>query len=146
MCTGFLPDNIRFRLLVLLKVALQKIPSMALATIMLISRQNQCFLRLYCTLTIHSLLYLPQFCSVQTWRNTYSTNFHPIVFGPHVLPPPELTDSEEELPCHAPHTRILRGRPKKERYRRGEARQHAPRAQEHLCSTCGQPAHMLGPS
>lgn len=32
------------------------------------------------------LVFLPQFCLVQTWRDTYSTNFHPIVFGPMYFP------------------------------------------------------------
>jgi len=36
------------------------------------------------------LVFLPQICSVQTWQNTYSSNFHPIVFGPHIpLPEPQ---------------------------------------------------------
>jgi len=87
------------------------------------------------------LVFLPQFCSVQTWQNTYSSNFHPIIFGPHVPSPEPQTDSEEELACNASRTHIPRGRPKQERYRRGEARQHAPRAQEHLCSTCSQLGH-----
>jgi len=87
------------------------------------------------------LVFLPQFCSVQIWQNTYSSNLHPIVFGLHVPPLEPHTDSEEELACNAPRTRIPRGEPKKERYRRGEARQHAPRAQEHPCSTCDQPGH-----
>lgn len=86
------------------------------------------------------LVFLPQFCSVYTWRDTYATNFHPIVFGPHV-PEPHVEEEEEGLPCSAPRTRIPRGRPKKERYRRGEARQPAPGAQDHICSTCGQPGH-----
>jgi len=28
-----------------------------------------------------------QFCSIQTWRDIYSTNFHPIVFGPESWTP-----------------------------------------------------------
>jgi len=87
------------------------------------------------------LVFLLQFCSVQTWWDTYLDNFHPIVFGPHVSEPQAHTDSEEELPCNAPHTRIPRGQPKKVRYCRGEARQHAPGIQDHICSTCGQPGH-----
>jgi len=74
------------------------------------------------------LVLLPQLCSVQTWQNTYSSNFHPIVFGPHVPPPEPHTDSEGELACNASRSHIPRGRSKKERYRRGEARQHVPRA------------------
>jgi len=134
--------NIKLKSQVLLKVALQKIPPMVPATIKSTSKLNHVLaininriiyrvhmpLLLYCILTIYSLVFLPQFCSVQTWQNTYSSNFHPIVFGPHIPPPEPHTDSEEELACNAPRTRIPRGRPKKERYRRGEARQHAPKS------------------
>ena len=97
---------------------------------------------------------LPQFCSVDVWRNTYLTNLHPIAYGPHIQQPePQENEGEGNagegnegpvLACHAPRTRVLRGRPKKERYRRGEGHrlaQRPPGAPEQLCSTCGQPGH-----
>jgi len=150
--------NIKFKSQVLLKVALQKIPPMVPATIkstfkpndvlaININRMIPCTHAFALILRLNylfPLVFRPQFYSVQTWHNTYSSNFRPIVFTPHVqyVPPPGLhTESEKELACNAPRTHIPRGRPKKERYRRGEGRQHAPRAQEHLCSPYGQPGH-----
>jgi len=51
-------------------------------------------------------------------RDTYSSNFHSIVFGLDVPLVEPHTDLGQELPCHALCTRIPQGRPKKERYRR----------------------------
>jgi len=91
--------NIKFKSQVLLKVALQKIPPMVPATIKSTSKSNHVLAininrNIPCTHTfalilrlnyLFPLVLLPQFCSVQTWQNIYSSNFHPIVFGPHVL-------------------------------------------------------------
>jgi len=49
------------------------------------------------------LVFLPQFCSIQIKRDTYSTNFHPTVFGPDVLNPELHSSSEAEPPCNAPN-------------------------------------------
>ena len=97
----------------------------------------------------HPHVFLPQFLSFQAWQNTYSSNLCPIAFDatgsaehqpPHNYESP-LNLGDQPLPCIAPRTRVPRGRPKKERYRLGEARQHIPGAQNHLCSTCGQQGH-----
>ena len=82
----------------------------------------------------------------------------PIAYGPHVQQPePQGNEGEGNegegnegpiLACHAPRTRVPRGRPKKERYRRGEGHrlaQRPPGAPEQLCSTCGQPGTTLEP-
>jgi len=40
------------------------------------------------------LVFLPQFCSVQTWHGTYSTSFCPVVFGPHL--PGDLIQTQKK--------------------------------------------------
>jgi len=82
------------------------------ATIKSISKPNHVLALILRLNYLFPLVFLPQFCSVQTWQNTYSSNFHPIVFSPHVPPPEPHTDSEEELACNASRTHIPRGRPK----------------------------------
>lgn len=95
-------------------------------------------------------LYMPDILTVATWKKTYSSNF------------PLIDISElQQLPlseCYLPLTRVPRGRPKKERYRkegirgpRGEAAAVAlvEPAREgddevwvlYHCSTCGGRGH-----
>ena len=93
---------------------------------------------LACILDIHHnpQQYISDELSVNTWRQTYANNMHPII---HI---PGLAPNEPEI--QAPLTRIPRGRPRKERYRR-DARgqrglQRARNAQvkeaKQRCSTC----------
>src|SRR6266536_4682278 len=58
--------------------------------------------------------YMPDVLSVETWKKTYSSNF-PLI---------DISDLEP-LPlseCHPPLTRVPRGRPKKERFRKEDIR------------------------
>ena len=100
-------------------------------------------LLLYYVLTIYSLLsFYHKFVQFKPGKiATLQIFILLIVFGPHVPPPEPHTDSEQELACNVSRTHIPWGRSKKERYQCGEARQHAPRAQEYLCSTCSQPGY-----
>ena len=67
------------------------------------------------------------------WRSTYLIHLHPIAYGPHVQQPEpqagnEGEGNEDPIPvCHAPRTRVPRGRPKKKRYRRGKGHRLAQR-------------------
>jgi len=155
MPIGLKPTNTRFKVLVLSKEALPKTPLMELRYhhVNLPTKSCACYeyekndisctnaFALILRLTYpFPLVFLPQFCSVQTWRDTYSSNFHPIVVAPHVLPSDPAGEAEELL-CNPLCTCIPRGRPKLERYRPDEPRQSDPGAQAHLCSTCGQPEY-----
>ena len=72
-----------------------------------------------------------------TWRQTYSINMRPIIFTP-LLEDPEI---------EAPLTRVLRERPRKERYRHDSKGQRATRDrtgqvnQPQQCSTCQRTGH-----
>jgi hypothetical protein len=60
------------------------------------------------------VLFMPEILSITTWKRTYSNNF-PLI---------DITDLQP-LPlfeCHPPITRVPRGRPKKERYRKEDIR------------------------
>jgi hypothetical protein len=94
--------------------------------------------------------YMPDILTIETWKKTYTSNF-PLI---------DITDLQK-LPlseCHPPLTRVPRGRPKKERFRKGKKR--GPRwdaAAQALvepandgddeiwslyhCSTCGRRGH-----
>lgn len=96
--------------------------------------------------------YLPPILSAANWAATYAVP----------LPPMDITDLQIGEACHPPVTRVPRGRPKKERVSREDARR--PRGRRHLrdhggmlplgavvavvpdlvrhrCSTCGDPGH-----
>ena len=87
-------DSTKFRFLFLRKLALQKIPPLVLATIKSTFRQNHVppmninrrtmYTCLCSNITYNyrfPLVSLLQLCSVQTWVDTYSTNFRPIVIN-----------------------------------------------------------------
>lgn len=68
---------------------------------------------LACILYIHRNVYeyIPDDLSINTWRATYSTNMHPVVWQGII---PQMGNPEAEI--QAPLTCIPRGRPRKERY------------------------------
>jgi len=99
--------------------------------------------------------YLPQGLSLEVWRASYEAPIPPIDIS-------ELAAGHGLPPCFPPATRVPRGRPKKERVRREDARR--PRGRQEYrdhggllplgavvadipdmvrsrCSTCGQPGH-----
>jgi len=89
-------------------------------------------------------LFLPSMLSTETWRQTYITNFRP------VLPPPlpalavhhENPNNQPGDVCLPPQTRIPRGRPKKQRLKRGEGRHNVEGVGNlQKCSTCGSVGH-----
>jgi hypothetical protein len=88
--------------------------------------------------------FMPEILPVTTWKRTYSDNF-PLI---------DISELQSSLDCHPPLTRVPRGRPKKERYRKEDVRgprgQAAARQLEepagngddevwvpYHCSTCG---------
>jgi hypothetical protein len=92
--------------------------------------------------------FMPEILSVATWKRTYSDNF-PLI---------DISELQSSLDCHPPLTRVPRGRPKKERYKKEDIR--GPRGQEaarqleepagdgddevwvpYHCSTCGGKGH-----
>lgn len=89
--------------------------------------------------------YIPDDLSVNTWRQTYVTNVRPVIFTP--LP--------QDPEIQAPLTRVPRGRPRKERYRRDARGQRGPRERDQVigggqverqgnqqrCSTCQATGH-----
>jgi hypothetical protein len=95
--------------------------------------------------------YMPEILIIiSTWKKTYSSNF-PLIDISELQPLP-LSE------CHPPLTRVPRGRPKRERFRKGETR--APRGEAaaatmvepagdgddevwvpYHCSTCGKRGH-----
>jgi len=94
--------------------------------------------------------YMPEILNITTWKKTYTSNF--LLIDISDLQPLPLSV------CHPPLTRVLRGRPKKERFRkenvrgpRGEAvaQAMAEPAREgddevwvlYHCSTCRQRGH-----
>ena len=84
--------------------------------------------------------YLPMDLSTETWKNTYSDNLHPVVFTLKDEPASELPEIQ------APLTRVPRGRPRKERIRKGaKGTKGTPAIQSNqhpqTCSTCHQPGH-----
>ena len=93
---------------------------------------------------------MPEILSIATWKKTYTSNF-PLIDISDLQPLPLSA-------CHPPLTRVPRGRPKKERFRkenvrglRGEAAAQAmaePAGEgddevwvPYYCSTCGQRGH-----
>ena len=57
---------------------------------------------------------MPEILTIEAWKKTYTSNF-PLI---------DITDLQR-LPlseCHPPLTRVPRGRPKKERFRKGKER------------------------
>ena len=58
--------------------------------------------------------YMPELLTIATWKETYSSNF-PLIDISNLLPLP-LSE------CHPPLTRVPRGRPKKERFRKNNTR------------------------
>jgi hypothetical protein len=96
------------------------------------------------------VFYMPEALTIATWKKTYTSNF-PLIDITELLPLP-LSE------CHPPLTRVPRGRPKKERFRRedtrgprGEAAAQAMREPAgdgdaevwvpYHCSSCGQRGH-----
>jgi zinc finger SWIM domain-containing protein 3 len=61
--------------------------------------------------------FMLEILSVATWKRTYSDNF-PLI---------DISELQVSLECHPPLTRVPRGRPKKERYRKEDIR--GPRGQ-----------------
>jgi hypothetical protein len=74
--------------------------------------------------------FMPDILTIATWRKTYSDNFPLIDISELQLLPAE--------PCHAPLTRVPRGRPKKERFRKEDVR--GPRGAAAAAQLAG-PAH-----
>jgi len=133
--------NIKFKSQILLEVALQKIPTMVPATIKSIFKPNHVLaininrmiyhvhmpLLLYYVLTIYSLL--------SFYHNFVLAKYLLFKFSSYCIRSACITTTTSyrfrgRTCMQCPRTRIPRGRPKKEHYRRGEARQHAPRAQD----------------
>ena len=81
--------------------------------------------------------FLPPVMSPATWEATYATPMLPIdISGLGVT---------DEIPCYPPITRVPRGRPKKERFRKEDGRRSRRREggipiRTH-CSTCGETGH-----
>ena len=103
--------------------------------------------RIPCSHAITIIPYMAELLTFATWKKTYSSNF-PLIDISNLLPLP-LSE------CHPPLTRVPRGRPKKERFRKDNIR--GPRGEAaaqaiiepvgdgdnevwvlYYCSTCGE--------
>jgi len=100
------------------------------------------FALILCLNYLFPLVFLPQFRSVQSNLAKYLLfEFSLYCFRSACTTTRASYQFRERTCTQCPSHLHTSGTPKKERYRRGKVRQHATRAQEHLCSTCGQPGH-----
>ena len=99
--------------------------------------------------------YLPEDLSTEVWQSTYSDNLHPVIYPLRTNDNTKVDKTEvdktevdkTEVDIQAPLTRVPRGRPRKERVRRGTRGPYpAPNNiqqtnPQQRCSTCQQPGH-----
>jgi hypothetical protein len=87
--------------------------------------------------------YIPDELSVNTWCQTYANNMRPVIYAPPLAP------LANEAEIQAPVTRIPRGCPRKERFRRDARGQRGPQRARNAqqeepqqrCSTCQGVGH-----